>query len=868
MIRLDYLQGIDIGRHRLVEKTVRGNVLGLWGVSGSGKTTVLQILEWLLSGKIDHPDAIAEFIRNNEHEDIKKMLGKGRFTVDGKPMEIERTQSRAGSATRELRWDKQDDKWLTVEKTAAGVEALLTSLIGANQKAISSIVFIRQGAFGKLFSGLDSDRRDFFVRLLMLGHLEKIAGVIDTYRKQMAASCNDLSGLRDQAEATYNKARSDFEEVEFGLTLLRDLTKEIEAGAELSQLWARLDSRESDLKSAGEALNAVLASYDLDRSGLDRWVADTNQELERLRTELKTHQNRLTSRNTYASNQSKLSAELVTIDAWMEKNEKLNSLDSEIAKVSAAAVRPDPRIRIKELDAWEQSYRQLESLEAQFLQMPDVDTTALQDLKTADETARQAASRAHADWQSAKKDLEDLTGLRDAAGHGAEESCRLCGNDHPDPKFIERAIENTQSLATRLAAESNELEARRRAASSALQAAENAATKLREQRNTIQVSIANEKAAVKDAPPVDSIVVERDRLYEGLPAWDAAKSMYDHLRSEHTAIKATMGQACYTQNERGAKQSELDMVSGILATLPPSDEIQKAIDDITAKGQELKARFDKVAAARDNHARGDEAFKTASAALQSRLETLRSERPFLVRSLEVLAPVITQRSLEQVLTEFRERQTSYDTQLGKVSAARQAMVNADQTLQELDVRLAEQKNSITIGKELENVRSAFIPSGITTEYLSHQFERIAVVTQDHLAQMSADFMVIASEKRSLSFDFMRLNEPGASWLGQNRMSGGQQVKLAIAVLLAIHELIIPQVGMLVLDEPSTHLDMDSRVALAEVLKEIGNRGNFQLIVCDHSPELRDAYTDTIELTEALDGDDEPSASKSKKSRKK
>jgi DNA repair exonuclease SbcCD ATPase subunit len=242
-----------------------------------------------------------------------------------------------------------------------------------------------------------------------------------------------------------------------------------------------------------------------------------------------------------------------------------------------------------------------------------------------------------------------------------------------------------------------------------------------------------------------------------------------------------------------------------------------------------------------------DAHETQQTALRNLVMDISMVRPFLHSSLNALG-VLTPITVAQVLADLREKQTKYDAQTGQVDAAKRSMHEGSARLQEIDTRIAEQQNRITIGKELEAVRAAFIPTGITTEYIAHQFQRIAVVAQDHLAQMSADFMVVASEERALSFDYLRLNEAGGAWLDQDSMSGGQQVKLAIAIILAIHELIIPQVGLLVLDEPSTHLDTDSRIELANVLKEIGRRGNFQLIICDHSPELKDAYTDTIELS--------------------
>jgi exonuclease SbcC len=71
--------------------------------------------------------------------------------------------------------------------------------------------------------------------------------------------------------------------------------------------------------------------------------------------------------------------------------------------------------------------------------------------------------------------------------------------------------------------------------------------------------------------------------------------------------------------------------------------------------------------------------------------------------------------------------------------------------------------------------------------------------------------------------------------------------LAVATLRAIHSLVVPNVGLLVLDEPTTHLDTEAKLALAEMLRRIGNEGGLQIIVCDHDPVILDACSSVIEI---------------------
>ena len=851
-IRLKSFEGKNIGRHRVIKKSVSGNVLGLWGVSGSGKSTVLQLLEWLVNGKIEHPDPIADFVRKSDSEDIKKMEGTSLWEVDGKPLQVDRSQSVAGTGTRSIFWDKQaDGKWGVKETKAAGADALMTELVGANQKAISSIVFIRQGAFGKLFSGLDSDRRDFFVRLLMLGHLEKIAGIIEVYRKQLTGD-TDLASLRDQSEEAYLQAVAYFEESERELSLTRSYTKEVQAGAEISGLFDQLASRETDFNSAAAAMAAGMAPLGLTLQADPAWSEATNKELADIAEELTALSRRKRARSNYESKASALRSDISAATAWLDKKDRLDALNGKLAAIGSADLANDPRAAIAGIDKSLAARRRLEVASGP---IADLEREAAYANAT-EVSAESAKNEAYSAWGKASESLakvdSDLKAAQDLqealSGHCGEAQCQACGSKEPDPAFLQRVISSLVTAVTEANATVAPLKAAFDNAATLHRAAVVAANAARSNLSAAEHELYQAKAAVELLGPLPSdaeMLAERAKVEATIPAYDEARTMRTHITAQIGEI--SLGSESHTVESLGALKSELETIVSVLATAAPMTDLDAMETGLTARRGQLDPVRERMAGLVAEHDRANKAYHAVRDRMSQSYDTYTRECPKFMQKLAELGNVATHDNAKMVLVELRELQSDHDTKKGRMAAAEVSMRSAGTSLQEIDTRIAEQKNRIIISQELTAVRSAFLPSGITAEYLSHQFQRIAMAAQDHLAQMSADFMVVASEERALSFDFVRLNEPGSSWLGQNRMSGGQQVKLAIAVLLAIHELVIPQVGLLVLDEPSTHLDYDSRVALAEVLKDIGSRGNFQLIVCDHSPELRDAYTDEIEL---------------------
>ncbi len=74
------------------------------------------------------------------------------------------------------------------------------------------------------------------------------------------------------------------------------------------------------------------------------------------------------------------------------------------------------------------------------------------------------------------------------------------------------------------------------------------------------------------------------------------------------------------------------------------------------------------------------------------------------------------------------------------------------------------------------------------------------------------------------------------------LSGGERTALGLAYRLALRELFGDVPKVLLLDEPTTHMDADRRLAVWGILKEIAERDNIQIIAVTHD----DAVEDVVE----------------------
>ena len=208
----------------------------------------------------------------------------------------------------------------------------------------------------------------------------------------------------------------------------------------------------------------------------------------------------------------------------------------------------------------------------------------------------------------------------------------------------------------------------------------------------------------------------------------------------------------------------------------------------------------------------------------------------------------TEASLEEALVRMKRIRESYVAAASSVKAMSTTHESAIARTAEIQKRIDANKTTLMLMDDLEALGSGFKPSGITYAYIDYKFRQIAEVTQEYLAAMEANFMVMVSDEHALAYDFVRLDDPTGTIMFQSKLSGGQKVRLSIAFLMAVHATIIPDVGFLMLDEPSMHLDEEGVLQLQEMLTKLGttyDATGAQALICDHNPVIETACASKI-----------------------
>ena len=832
----------DFGRHKRISQQFDGNVIGLAGPNGKGKSTVIQALQLALTGTIEHPDSLNAFIRKaGGDKPPKKARVKVDFVADGKKGSITRVITN-NTNSRELVWEglPDDTKSLTADKRVADI---LFEILGVDKKAINSTVFIGQGELGKMF-GKDTERREFYTRLLMLGHLDKIADVVDVYRKQIADSTQDLTAVKDATDTSYTQAQEFYELCLQELGAMVSPKEDIAAAMALVGLFSRHASTEQAFTDAETALAAAQGPNDVSNAERESRIEALQQWLDAANLKRRTHAT-LTSSAAKAQADVKRTADAARAFAALDK-----------AEAALAALPPqlalDPHEELVTLDGYLTNFAEVEKLEDQ---IPGLEAAVVRckaaldavegiaDLQELRDTASNQVITLMNDIALREKIAKEL------AAFGSGVCCAVCGSGDPDSEYLSKTITELNLQLVEARQSFNEVMARHVVVRDRHTAAEGHLTSADLELGRVTTDLKRRKVMAGMVGTLADIQARRGVAVTACSAYITDAADRKRLNGEVLACK---GEARLFERPASGLYEELtqtaDAAEDALAAFVMDPTLDQQEVPVVAEMGELRRKIAASSAAQAAYTAAEIQRGTVEQELQFALDHISQANPILHARLDGTG-ALTASTVTKAAEDMRLEQTAYDHQVGKVAAAREATLLASTAVGELERKIAEQGERRILVQDLCKLRDTFKPSGASLEYLDYKFGQIASMASDYLAESQADFMVAASADIPLAFEFVRLDRPDEVWMAQNRMSGGQKVRLAVATLRAIHALVMPDVGLLVLDEPTTHLDDDAVRSMAEMLKKIGDEGTLQMVVCDHNPVLIDAFSDIIEIPE-------------------
>jgi len=810
-MRILKIKLVNFGKHAKFEADFDASVVGLTGVNGSGKSTILTAIEYLFTG--DVPDTISSYIKLGE----KKAVLSLEFMKKGMRGVIKREILPSGTK-RELTWDGEKFK------RASEVQGMLDDILNVDKAALHNALFIAQGALAKLLSGAQGERETLYSKMLLIDHLKKRGDRLEAFIRKTASDVVDLEPLIETAELGKENALDVCDRLRLELSALPSFQVESDNWDALLTWERKLQEKQDELQNSTttvlntrSAVSSVQETIkaQLGTSDIVSLQATKDAELKTANTEVTRIEQVLQSVNTVALHK----ARLVDVEAALQRHKESRSTYAAILGTIGM-----PNVL---QEAYDKAMATMESIKTWRQHREDL-TTLNNELET---LVPPTAPELH---------IEDLEAsvielhLKLEAAQSVEESgkttCWVCGGELPaellDIEQLQKTLEPIQiKLNEERLLQSNYL-----SASSTHTAT---VAHLRERKERVEAEIAT-------MPVLEGPAADPEDLAEKLKTSKDASAFVNAADAEISTqeqIKATTLEAIAQLNvpdvDTDKAQQEL------LGMRAVRDSLYGELETIASLSRNLETCVQAHAMAEERAANlGQEALTMSS--------TVVLAQNALPQTLQILLKTTPKEDVKSVLT---ERTNAHNSKKGELQQAERTLEEARKELRRLLERAENDKKRVDAINQLTRVRDMLAKDGLILKYTQYVFNSMEGLIQTRLEKMEADFTVKVDPEIPVHFLFTRLDED-SGWLPQKKLSGGQAVRLALALLLAVQKRIMPDLGFLVLDEPSMHLDdegVDSLRAILMGLQAELSNAEAQLIVCDHKKDLETAYAKTIHL---------------------
>lgn len=858
-MRTKRIRLVNFGGFREFEAVLDAPIVGLLGPNGAGKSTLLKAIEFLYTGELgERREPLESFVRKVEDGCMEPKpetaIVEGDFRKGGTDGYVMRKIGK--SPKRALKWGNME-KPLT---KAADVDKLMAEIFQADKQAVANAIFLKQGELDKLLFGDQADRERLFMKLLLIGHFSTIETAVDAQISRLTALCGDNSALLDEMRSQRGQATDQLAALQKDLGQIQIPTGVNEARV-LATTLAYLQQATASyagLENGSQAILNALETAATDMcacTGLQR-IADTATLREQLRQWIKARQ----QDRDLAENQRQETVRTITLwEKLVSIRARRDTLTDQYANNAVATQALKDRLAAfpADLDARIAAFKNLADAQDRKRQAE----VAVQQARTGMEgaaAANESAQKALSDHDTANADtvhqltesvslLKVQVELLDKVihAHTTGDTCALCSQPITR-KFTEQDLQHTKASLGNKQAQLAQLAAAR---NTLAQAAEKAARNLVVAKHTHEQVIASmakaetdvaafaQKTAGEDLPALQAQAQERRGLEQQIAA-NEARDNEIHRQVTVAAGEATPSQWSWLEHvERDfTLESQRKLADELAATAALAS---------TVLGNPVLEHFNKTAADADKcmselNAAAAQIRKYADE--KARLQALFAGRAMNVEDPEALKIWIGDAEALMARRSSIEGQcTAVNEQIAQLSARIRVLEDAAQKQERIKLTL----------DEMRLLKRTFSRQGLPATYMSYRFEQLVELTQHYLAALGADFMVMSDFDSPITFLFKRVNDPTAAWLSQEKLSGGQRVRLTVAFLLAVQKLIIPEVGLLVLDEPSVHLDAEGVESLVELfanLSSILSNSDSQVIICDHHPTLARAMGTVIEIS--------------------
>ena len=846
-MRIKKVELTNWGPHKHLSMDFDAAVVGVVGANGKGKSNLLQALDYAFTGNLNKQKQ-EKYIRNfGQPDGATTATVEVEFEKGGKEGKITRTVT-STTSRRCLQWD--GESWTK----AADVEKQLECILGADKASLANAVFIKQGEMAAIVKGTPSERHTIFQKLMNLQFLEpraddvqakisSIRGSLQDYRPLLLELNTELTELEAKI-AEYPDTENDLEIVNKARKPLMDIKAADEDAKKYRESAKVKEVALEELRKSVKAIPLEFGFRTYDELSVS--IATKREELQVAEATLKNLAEVAEKYKRKVSLQSSLDTMKSTKQLYQSKllsEEDVVKANETLKKCSDALTYWS---KVKELTA---ACKKAEDAN-------DAITCKAQDeLRDKLNPITILINATKSDLDMFRHKLAELN-LKLSAGTGYDE-CPICGRPM-DEHYLLKPGQTEEEWRMELEAEIKgtendikEVEDTLDGWTKELQRLKTAAAVENEFNNRATDALAAaEKALIAFYSTTPEIPMPEE---EAIDTQDKlSKALNDHrsvapLMNGLDASIRTM-------------QEELDSMGSIE---PPADS---AVTAASRNRDAVKQKLNELKGARNNMLTINAKIESLKALIASDLENCEATQERISNLWEDNKHVLAAGWMLVDPDETLDRNSvqSVSTILGLLETLRTELISAMATLTELKAAKTRLLDRISAAKEkiaqnedkqrliddLTVVKQLLMRNGVPLAFMNDVFTKITGMVQEMLQRMGANFSVLPDPDRPCSFVFVRTDNDSQFEMMQEQLSGGQAIRLALALLLSCQQVILPEVGLLVLDEPSSHIDSEGVENMRDLflsMQSILRNSDMQVVMVDHNEKLMVAFDKMIAL---------------------
>lgn len=368
----------------------------------------------------------------------------------------------------------------------------------------------------------------------------------------------------------------------------------------------------------------------------------------------------------------------------------------------------------------------------------------------------------------------------------------------------------------------------------------------------------------KEIPELKLLVANYERLIDLILARDSAKSkLLKNLTSKLAKLRDTKVKLEAEVEELSEEQIHLSKNHNGFCVICGSEldisDINKKLVTTTDKIKSLKVRLQKLSVA-------IETFNK----LYLKQNSVRSEIDYIEKTIDSLSisyddnePIETYLlSLQTYKNKLREIENfesltpdfynNRDELTAFVASTNTKILAIKSNLQKDEMRLNELNDKMLLAASYRTTLEELHEKLTRLTLIRNNIRDVApIIAQETVSIVNAKAQDILGELTTKDFRIQWNDDFSISCISQgvtrdyDMLSGGESLLFALAIRLALTEVLLSNLRITLLDEPTDNLDVDSKAALVESLSNIQSR---QLIIITHESVFENMASSTVLLS--------------------